>query len=153
MNVVVAKTLTILEVQIKENRAMVTLDRLPTIRVDKTQMIQVFQNIIGNAIKYRSREDPRIHISVQERGTMWVFAVQDNGIGLNMAYADRIMTMFQRLHTREEYPGTGVGLAICKRIIERHGGHIWVESEEGKGATFFFSIPKFSNEQMLEVGS
>ena len=134
MNEVVVKTLALLEVQIKENRALVTVDRLPTIRVDRTQMIQVFQNIIGNAIKYRSKEDPRIHISAQERGTKWVFAVQDNGIGLNMAYADRIMTMFQRLHTREEYPGTGVGLAICKRIIERYGGYIWVESEEGKGS-------------------
>ena len=100
------------------------------------------QNLIVNAIKFHGLAPPEIRISASSGNREWTFAVKDNGIGLNMEYSNKIFQMFQRLHTREEYPGTGVGLAICKKIVERHGGRIWVESEEGKGATFFFTIIK-----------
>jgi light-regulated signal transduction histidine kinase (bacteriophytochrome) len=102
---------------------------------------QIFQNLIGNAIKYRSAEPPRIHISAQEKGKTWVFSVQDNGIGIDSAYKERIFGIFKRLHTADKYSGTGIGLAICKRIVERYQGRIWVESEPAAGATFFFTIP------------
>jgi light-regulated signal transduction histidine kinase (bacteriophytochrome) len=106
------------------------------------QIGQVFQNLISNAIKFRGNEPPRIHISARQEGTEWIFAVRDNGIGMEQAFFDRIFIMFQRLHTRAEYPGTGIGLAACKKIIERHGGVIWVESEPGKGSTFYFRLPE-----------
>jgi signal transduction histidine kinase len=105
-------------------------------------MGQLFQNLIGNAIKFRGEEPPRIHISVRQEDTQDVFSVRDNGIGIESESTDRIFQMFQRLHGRGEYPGTGIGLAVCKRIVERHGGRIWVESEVGKGSTFFFTIPR-----------
>jgi PAS domain S-box-containing protein len=142
MNEVAAKTLKILELGIRESGAEVTVGDLPTIIGDQTQMIQVVQNLVGNAIKYRSEKPPRINITARTTGKEYVFSVQDNGIGFKMEYADRILKMFQRLHTREEYPGTGVGLAIAKRIVERHGGQLWATSEQGKGSIFYFSIPK-----------
>jgi PAS domain S-box-containing protein len=141
MDDVVSKTLSLLKMPIAESGAKIIVDPLPTIMADESQMMRVMQNLIGNAIKFRSQEQSRISISAAPGVREWNFSVKDNGIGLNMKYADKIFQMFQRLHTKEEYPGTGVGLAVTKKIIERHGGRIWVESEEGKGATFFFTIP------------
>ena len=130
-----------LAVTIEENGAVVTHGPLPTVMADPAQLTQVFQNLIGNAIKFRGAATPRIHVSAERRGARWVFAVRDNGIGIEPEFADRIFVIFQRLHSRNEYPGTGIGLSLCKKIVERHGGRIWVESEPGKGATFWFTIP------------
>lgn len=126
---------------IKESQAIITHDRLPTVRGDAKQLAQVFQNLLSNAIKFHGDQPPRIHISAQRKQDEWLFSVRDQGIGIDPQFAGRIFVIFQRLHTRAEYPGTGIGLAICKKIIERHGGRMWVESELGKGATFWFSIP------------
>jgi len=131
-----------LEVAIEESHAVVTHDRLPTVLGDESQLIQLFQNLLGNAIKFRSDATPMIHIGVEEAKDDWVFSVRDNGIGIDMKYAERIFVVFQRLHAREDYPGTGVGLAVVKKIVERHRGRIWVESEPAKGSTFFFTLPK-----------
>ena len=162
-----------LSVAIEENNALVTHDELPMVMADETQLVQVFQNLIGNAIKFRGKEPPRIHISAkpmrefqvsnstsQEQSNSkaktsnvepatrnikqkagWIFSVRDNGKGIDPQYHERIFVIFQRLQSKGEYPGTGIGLAICKRIIERHNGRIWVESETGKGSTFYFTIP------------
>jgi len=142
MNLLVEKTLGIMQNSIKESGANITKDQLPTISCDESQMLQVLQNLLSNAIKFRRNEPLKIHISVKDGKDMWTFSVRDNGIGLNMEHAEKIFQMFQRLHTKDEYPGTGVGLAITRKIIERHGGKIRVESAEGNGATFFFTIPK-----------
>jgi light-regulated signal transduction histidine kinase (bacteriophytochrome) len=130
-----------LKVAIEQGGAVVTHDPLPTVMADKLQLIQLFQNLIGNAIKFHVEEPPRIHVSAELKGNEWVFSVRDNGIGIDPHYAERIFVIFQRLHTREEYPGTGIGLAICKKIVERRGGRIWVESQPGIGSTFCFTIP------------
>ena len=116
---------------------------LPTVMADTTQLSQVFQNLIANALKFRGEQPPLIHIEADrdvEQG-QWLFSVRDNGIGIEPQYAERIFLIFQRLHSRNEYPGTGIGLALCKRIVERHGGRIWIESEPGKGSTFYFTLP------------
>ena len=135
---------------IEESGAVITNDPLPTVAGDEVQLLQLFQNLIGNAIKFRGPEPPRIHVGAERRGQEWVFAIQDNGIGIAAEHQERIFSIFQRLHHRSEYPGTGIGLAICKKIVERHGGRIWVESQLGKGSTFFFSIPGGnSNERSL----
>lgn len=126
---------------IGESRAVVTRDALPTLRGDPAQMTQLFQNLIGNAVKFRGAETPRVHVSARRQGDEWLLSVSDNGIGIEPQFADRIFVIFQRLHRKEQYPGTGIGLAICKRIVERHGGRIWVESEPGRGATFHFTAP------------
>jgi chemotaxis family two-component system sensor kinase Cph1 len=112
------------------------------VRADAAQLIQLFQNLIGNAIKFRSADIPCIHVSARDLGHEWCFSVKDNGIGIDQQYADKVFVIFQRLHTKDEYPGSGLGLAICKRIVGRHGGRIWFESELGKGTTFYFTIPK-----------
>lgn len=130
-----------LSVAIEENSARVTHDELPLVMADETQLVQVFQNLIGNAIKFHAEEPPRIHVSAEKNEKEWIFSVKDNGKGIDPQYHERIFVIFQRLQGKGEYPGTGIGLAICKRIIERHGGRIWVESEPGKGSTFYFTIP------------
>jgi light-regulated signal transduction histidine kinase (bacteriophytochrome) len=131
-----------LSAAIEENRATVTKDQLPMVRGDEAQLAQLFQNLIGNAIKFRKPDiPPLVHVSAKKHGKEWLFSVRDNGIGVEPKYFDRIFQIFQRLHTHKEYPGTGIGLAICKRIVERHGGRIWLESAPGEGATFFFTLP------------
>ena len=127
---------------IDENGAVVTCDPLPSILGDGAQLLQVFQNLIGNAIKFRRDEPPQIHISAVKNKNEWIFSIKDNGIGIELRHLDRIFVIFQRLHKRSEYDGTGMGLAIVKKIVERHGGRIWAESEYGVGTTFYFTIPE-----------
>jgi len=138
---ILATTLTGLQVAIKESGAIITHDPLPTVTCDEGQIGQLFQNLIGNGIKYRNSKAPEVHLSCEREGKDWLFSVRDNGIGIDPQHAERIFVIFQRLHTSEEFEGTGIGLAVCKKIVERHGGRIWVESELGKGATFYFSLP------------
>ena len=150
-----------LKLAIEENGAEIAYDSMPAVIVDPTQLTQLFQNLIGNAIKFRGREKPRIHVSAvreaapyckipavgsaeplsSQQPEEWHFTVRDNGIGIDPQYFDKIFIIFQRLHTLDQYPGTGIGRAICKKIIERHGGRIWVESQAGEGATFHFTLP------------
>ncbi len=130
-----------LEVSIKENEADVSYDSLPVVMADSSQLAQVFQNLISNAIKFRSENTPKIKISAKKKNNQWLFSVQDNGIGIDPKFSERIFEVFKRLNKRDEYPGTGIGLSICKKIIERHGGHIWVESEPEIGSTFYFTLP------------
>lgn len=125
---------------VKESQAIITHDPLPAVMGDDKQLAQLFQNLLSNAVKFGGAQPPRIHISAKQTDGEWLCSVRDHGIGLDPQYADRIFVIFQRLHTREEYPGTGIGLAICKKIVERHGGRMWVESELGKGATFYFTL-------------
>jgi PAS domain S-box-containing protein len=129
-----------LQLSIEEGGVVTTHDPLPTVQADDTQMIQLFQNLIGNAIKFRGEKPPQIHVGAEPRDDAWLFYVRDNGIGLDPQYANRIFLLFQRLHGKDEYPGTGLGLAICKKIVERHGGRIWVESQPGQGTTFYFTL-------------
>jgi two-component system, chemotaxis family, sensor kinase Cph1 len=142
MNEVVQKTLNNLSVFIDENKADISVGLMPTILADESQMIQVMQNLISNAVKFHGQEAPKITVSALKGPEGWTFAVKDNGIGLRMEYSDKIFLMFQRLNTGDAYPGTGVGLAVVKKIVNRHGGQIWVESKEGNGSAFFFSIPE-----------
>jgi len=135
------KALINLNVSIEENNASITHDSLPIIYGDYSQIIELLQNLIGNAIKYHSEKTLHIHISAQKEDKQWLFSIKDNGIGIDSQYTDQIFMIFRRLHTNEEYKGTGIGLAITKRIVERHGGKIWVESEPGKGTTFYFTLP------------
>ena len=136
---------------IKEKDAIITYDRLPTINGDPSHLTKLFQNLINNAIKFRGVKSPVIHISTKKVEHEWQFSVKDNGIGIDSKYFDKIFVIFERLHTRQEYPGTGIGLAICKKIVERHEGRIWVESEIGKGSTFYFTIPliEYKNNQKI----
>ena len=120
---------------------MATHDPLPTVFADGSQLVQLFQNLVGNAVKYHGAEPPRIHVSAKHDGDEWIFSVQDNGLGIDPKYFEKVFVMFQRLHGREEFSGTGIGLTVCKKIVERHGGRIWVESELGKGSTFYFALP------------
>jgi signal transduction histidine kinase len=131
-----------LKATIEETGAIVTHDPLPTVMVDPTQMTQLLQNLIGNAVKFRREGDtPRVDVSARRDDDEWRFAVRDNGIGIDPQYFDRVFTVFQRLHARQEYDGSGIGLSICKRIVQRHGGRIWIESQPGTGSTFFFTLP------------
>lgn len=137
---VLLQTMENLYAEIEEKGAVITHDPLPSLRGDQSQIMLLLQNLLGNAIKF-TVEAPRVHVSAVRKGSECVFSVRDNGIGIDPEQKDRIFTLFQRLHTAEEYPGTGLGLAVCKKIVERHGGEIWVESEPGKGSTFYFSLP------------
>jgi PAS domain S-box-containing protein len=137
------EALTNLRATIQDSGAVITQDSLPAITMDETQLVQVFQNLVGNAIKYRTSEVPRVHVSALKSGSKeWIFCVKDNGLGIEPQYFERIFVIFQRLHGREEFKGTGIGLSICKKIVERLGGKIWVESEPEKGSTFCFTIPE-----------
>ncbi len=126
---------------IAESAAIITNDPLPVIKADGVQLTQLFQNLISNAIKFRGDSRPKIHISCRQEEKCHLFSVKDNGIGIDPQFKERIFFVFQRLHTTEKCPGYGIGLSICKRIVERHGGHIWVESQTGQGSTFYFTIP------------
>jgi light-regulated signal transduction histidine kinase (bacteriophytochrome) len=133
--------LTNLRSAVEQGGAVVTHDPLPTVLADEGQLVQLFQNLVGNAIKYQSPGIPRIHVSAHRNGgDRWMFSVKDNGLGIDAQYFEKIFGMFQRLHRRDEFAGTGIGLAICKKIVERHGGRISVESQPGQGSTFRFDL-------------
>lgn len=138
--------------RIADTGARITQDPLPTVMADSTQLMQLFQNLLGNAIKFRTQQPPEIHVGAQRLEDAWLFSVRDNGIGLDPQFGDRIFVIFQRLHTRDEYAGTGMGLAICKKIVECHRGRIWVESQLGEGATFYFTIPVGGRERERRNG-
>ncbi|MCX6925467.1 MAG: ATP-binding protein, partial [Verrucomicrobia bacterium] len=142
LNLVVSDALDNLRASINAARAKVTTDDLPTLPVNASQMTRLFQNLIGNALKFRGERLPEIHVGVQKQNGRCIISVRDNGIGIGPQHFDRIFQIFQRLHTRKSYPGTGIGLAVCKRIVERHGGTIWVESQPGEGSTFHLSLPQ-----------
>ena len=141
MNAVLSEVLKSLSVTIRENKVEIEAGMLPIVSVDRSQMALVFQNLVANAIKFREASAPVVAIDATRVRNEWVLSVRDNGIGIDPEYHEKIFELFQRLHSRDEYPGTGIGLAICKRIVERHGGRIWVESQPGEGSTFFFTIP------------
>ena len=138
---------------IETEGAVITFDELPVVQANDDRLAQVFSNLITNAIKYRGNRKPTIHVTARDNGTEWIFKVKDNGIGIDMNYADEIFILFKRLHSPEEYDGSGIGLAVCKTVIERFGGQIWVESEPGKGSTFFFTIPKITAEPSETSGA
>ena len=141
LNEIVNETKEILEFQIKEHNAIINFNKLPIVKGDPRQLVQVMQNLISNAIKFKGESSPVINISAKEKNNFWLIKVEDNGIGFDSIYAERIFIIFQRLHARNEYAGTGIGLAICKKIVERHGGKIWAKSEPGKGAVFYIKLP------------
>jgi signal transduction histidine kinase len=141
LNMVLADALSTLENVVKESGATVTADVLPRVQVNPRMVAMVFQNLISNALKFRREVKPEVHIGVRRDGDEWVFSVVDNGIGIEQRHFERLFQVFQRLHARGDYPGTGIGLAICKKVVERHHGRIWVESEAGRGSTFSFSLP------------
>jgi len=145
MNIILENVLANIQQSTIEAKAEITKDPLPVIIADGSQMTQILQNLISNAIKFRGKSSISIHISGENKPDKWVFSVKDNGIGIDPKHFERIFIIFQRLHKKDEYEGTGIGLAVCKRIIHRHGGKIWVESEPGKGSTFYFTILKNKN--------
>ncbi len=145
-----------LQTSIEENKAVITHDPLPKVVTDDIQLSQLFQNLIGNAVKFHGKDAPRVHVSAGNDGDKWVFSVRDNGIGIEEKYKEKIFQIFQRLHSRSEYSGTGIGLAVCKKIVERHGGQIWIDSESGKGTVFYFTVPinkanKGKNEEKVKA--
>jgi PAS domain S-box-containing protein len=140
--VVLKRSLSSLAEAIRENQATVSFDPLPEVVMAEVHLQQIFQNLITNALKYRTEDPPQIHVSAVSQGGAWCFSVADNGIGIHPQYKEKIFGVFKRLHRDEKYPGTGIGLAICQRVVERYGGRIWVESEPGKGATFYFTVPQ-----------
>jgi signal transduction histidine kinase len=144
---VMPEVLQTLDTAIQESGAVVNHQDLPTVWADRTQVAQIFQNLIGNAIKFRGTEPPVVTVQVEKSGEQWQFSVRDNGIGIAPEYAESIFVVFQRLHARTEYAGNGIGLAICKKIIEHNGGKIWVESQPGSGSTFKFTVPSHGSEE------
>jgi signal transduction histidine kinase len=142
---IIEKALINLKVPIEENNAVITYDHQYTVNCDENLMVLLFQNLIGNAIKYRSQEIPKIHISIKKEENQYLFSVKDNGIGIDLKHLERIFTIFQRLHRQEEYEGTGIGLAIAQKIVHQLGGNIWAESDLGNGSIFYFTIPENSN--------
>lgn len=130
-----------LQVAISQSGAVITHDALPAVMADESLLTQVFQNLIGNALKFRGEAPPRIHVSATRDEQEWVFSVRDNGIGIDPKYMGKLFVLFSRLHGHAKYPGTGIGLAVCKRVVAHHGGRIWVESEPGKGSIFYFTVP------------
>jgi signal transduction histidine kinase len=141
LNAELRRTLSTLKTAIAASRTQITYDRLPVVRGDQILLGQLFQNLVTNAIKFHGSKPPAIHIACERNGLEWLFSVKDNGIGIDRKYAEKIFLMFQRLHNGQDYPGTGIGLATCKKIVELHGGKIWVESESGKGSIFYFTLP------------
>ena len=145
-NEIIEQTKVLLRKIIEEKNATIIYENLPEVMAHRSTMVQVFQNLIGNALKYAKADvAPIIEISAKEFNTEWQFAIKDNSIGINKDYHEKIFVIFQRLHNKEEYSGTGMGLAIVKKIVGNFGGKIWLESEEGKGSTFYFTLPKFNN--------
>jgi light-regulated signal transduction histidine kinase (bacteriophytochrome) len=147
LNDVFEDTVAILGTSIQDSGGEVMRGELPTVTGDPSQLSHLLQNLIGNGLKYQGDQPPRVHVSAENNGGEWTVAVSDNGIGINAKHHKRIFEIFCRLHTEDEYPGTGIGLAVCRRIVHRHGGRIWLESESGKGCTFYFTIPKSGSEQ------
>ncbi|MBW2567175.1 MAG: PAS domain-containing sensor histidine kinase [Deltaproteobacteria bacterium] len=152
VNYVLSLTLVDLENAIEESHAIITNDELPTVMADQAQVSQLLQNLLSNSIKFRGEGPPHIHISSEQENGQWIFSVSDDGIGIDPQYHERIFAIFQRLHGRTEYDGTGIGLSVCKSIVERHGGNIWLESKSGSGSTFCFSIPNRAK-NMVSQGS
>jgi PAS domain S-box-containing protein len=148
LNEMIRTILSDLDSGIRSVNAVVTLDDLPYVAADAREMRMLFENLVSNAIKFHREEAPHVHISAKKDNNAWVFSVRDNGLGIDPAYADQIFGIFQLLHPAGKYPGTGIGLALCKKIVERHGGHIWVESEPGKGSVFYFTIPETGGERL-----
>ena len=136
------RAITNLRAAIEESGAEITYDPMPTVNADDVQLAQLFQNLMGNALKFKGPEKAKIRVEAKENPAEWEFHVRDNGIGIEPQYFERIFMVFQRLHNKGEYPGTGIGLAICKKVVERHGGRIWVESQSGEGSAFHFTLPK-----------
>ncbi|MGD8926551.1 MAG: PAS domain S-box protein [Thioalkalispiraceae bacterium] len=145
-NAVLQRAFNNLQLAIEDNHAKISYDQLPEVMGDELQLIQLFQNLISNALKFHGEAAPVIHIGAQLQGKEILFSVADQGIGIEPQYRERIFLLFQRLHGKKEYPGTGIGLAICKKIVDRHSGKIWLESEPGKGTTFYFTLPTISEE-------
>ncbi|HEY9784063.1 MAG TPA: ATP-binding protein, partial [Candidatus Obscuribacterales bacterium] len=153
LNQVLGEALLNLHKTVTESGAQITFDALPTLPADRLQLVQLFQNLIANAIKFHGPEQPKIHVSASFKGTEWILSVSDNGIGIDPCYFERSFQMFTRLHSRVDYPGTGVGLAICKTVVEQHGGKIWVESKPHTGATFCFTLPTMQSQSAGETSS
>jgi histidine kinase len=134
-----------LEPTLKKNNGAIVFHNLPKVSIPRTWMKQIFVNLIDNGLKFNKSKIPRVEVTCEERDTELLFKVSDNGIGIEEKYFDQLFTLFERLHTQEEYPGTGAGLAICKKIVQQFGGRIWIESQVGKGTTFFFTLSKNKN--------
>jgi light-regulated signal transduction histidine kinase (bacteriophytochrome) len=132
----------LLESSITDAEAQVACGELPVVMGDRSQLVQLMQNLIGNGLKYHGDKSPRIYVSAERNGNQWIFSVRDNGIGIDPRHHERIFEIFKRLHDQKEYPGTGIGLAVCRRVITRHGGRIWLESEVGHGSAFHFTLPE-----------
>jgi light-regulated signal transduction histidine kinase (bacteriophytochrome) len=152
-NQVMREVLQVLAGAMEESKATVTYSDLPEVWADSTQMLQLFQNLIGNAMKFRGKETPVISVSAEKKDGEWLLSVSDNGIGIAPENAEQIFAVFQRLHARSEYPGNGIGLAICKKIVERYGGKIWVESQPGSGSSFRFTMPMNNRDSSAEAGA
>ncbi|HYI02090.1 sensor histidine kinase, partial [Hyalangium sp.] len=151
---VVQRAVENLQTMLEEKGGEVKVGPLPTVLGDETQLLQLFQNLLANALKFHGQAPPRVEIAAEPKGKDgWLFTVKDNGLGIDKQYFDRIFIIFQRLHGREEYPGTGIGLAICKKIVDRHGGRIGVESQPGEGSTFWFTLPAVPTEATATQGS